>query len=78
MLKKCLVLHEEVIDVFHEKYDIPKIEKLSFHIACVRFLGSMEFEKTRNDCFHANASKNGIKLKQYYAEKFSKKNSIEI
>ena len=41
MVKKCYVLHEEVIDVFHEKFYIPKIEKLSFHIAHVRIIGYM-------------------------------------
>ena len=55
MVKKCFALHEEVIYVFHEKYYIPTIEKLIFHLAHVRILGSMEYGKTRNDCFHANA-----------------------
>ena len=27
MVKKCFVLHEEVIDMFHNKYYIPTIEK---------------------------------------------------
>ena len=57
MAKKGFVLHEEVIDVFHEKYYIPTIEKVSFHLAHVRILGSMEYGKTRNDCFHGNTLK---------------------
>ena len=56
MVKKCFVLHEEVIDVFHEKI-ITTIEKLSFHLAHVRIIGSMEYEKTINYCLRANASK---------------------
>ena len=32
MVKKCFVLHKEVIDVFHENIYIPTIEKLSFNI----------------------------------------------
>ena len=63
MAKKCVVLHEEVIDVFYEKYYIPTIEILSFNLAHVRILGSMEFGKTRNDYFHGNALKKNTKLK---------------
>ena len=62
-MKKCFVLHGEVIDVFHEKHYIPTIKKISFHIDHVRILGSMECGKTRNYCFHSNASKNSVKLK---------------
>ena len=54
---KWFVLHEEVIDVFHDKFYNPTIEKLSFHIYHVRILGSMECMKTRNDFFHKNAQK---------------------
>ena len=54
MEKICFVFHEEVIDVFHQK-KIPTIEKLSFHLAHVMILGSMEYGKIRNDCLCANA-----------------------
>ena len=37
MVKKCFVLHEEVIDVSHEIFYIPTIEKLSFHLAHISF-----------------------------------------
>ena len=37
-VKKCFVIHEGVINVFHEKYYIPTIEKLSFHLDRVRIL----------------------------------------
>ena len=67
IVKKCFVLHEEVIDVFYEKYYIPTIEQLSFHLSHIRILGPMECGKIINDCFHANASKNNINLKKYYA-----------
>ena len=56
MVKKCFVLHEEVIDVFNEKSYIPIIEKLSFHLYHIRIIGSMECGRSRNDCLHANAS----------------------
>ena len=46
--KKCFVLHEEVIYVFHEKNYIPTIEKLSFNLAHVSILGSTECGKTSN------------------------------
>ena len=46
-IANVFVLHEEVIDVFHEKNYIPTIEKLSFNLACVRILGSMECGRTR-------------------------------
>ena len=39
--KKCSVIQEEVIDVFHEKMYIPTIEKLSFHLANVGIIGSI-------------------------------------
>ena len=55
MTKKCFVLHGEAIDVFQEFVYIPTIEKLSFHLAHVIILGSMEFGKNRNDCFCDNA-----------------------
>ena len=54
-----------------EKYYITTIEKLSFNLDHVRIIGSMECGKTRNDCFRANASKENVKLKKYYAQKFS-------
>ena len=55
---------------------ISTIEKLSFHLYHVRILGSMEGGKTVNDFFRANASKNDIKFKKDYAEKFSKATDI--
>ena len=54
-VKKYSVIHEEVVDLFHKKYYITTIRKISFHIARVRILDSMEYGKTRNDCFHINA-----------------------
>ena len=41
LVRKCFVIYDEVIDVFHEKYYIPTIEKLQFHLAHVQILGSM-------------------------------------
>ena len=60
-MKKCFVLRKEVIDVFHEKYYIPIIEKLLFHLAHVRILGAMECGNFRNDCFHIIETKKTIK-----------------
>ena len=54
MTKKSFVLHEEVTDVFHDKFHIPTIEKLLFHLSRVRIIGSMEYGKTRNYYFHNN------------------------
>ena len=42
IVNKCFVLHEEVIYVFREFFYIPTIEKLSFHMAHVSIIGSME------------------------------------
>ena len=56
MVNKCFVIHEEVIDVFYDKFYIPTIEKLSFNLFHVRIIGSMEYDNTRNDCYHDNAS----------------------
>ena len=41
MANNLFVLHEEVIDVFHEKNYIPTIEKVSFHLDDVGILVSM-------------------------------------
>ena len=49
MVKKFFALRDEVIDVFHDKFYIPTIEKLAFYIVCVRIFGSMECGKTKND-----------------------------
>ena len=49
MVKKYSVLSEEVIAIFHEQMYISTIEKLPFLLSCVRILGSVEFESTRND-----------------------------
>ena len=51
MVKKYFILHEEVIDVFHEKMYIPTLEKISFDLANVSIIGSMEFGNTRNYFF---------------------------
>ena len=40
-MAKCFVLHEEVIDAFHDRFYIPTTEKLSFHISHVMIIGSM-------------------------------------
>ena len=55
MAKKRFVINEEEIDVFHNIFYIPKIEKLSFHISHVRIIGSMECGKTRNEYFHESS-----------------------
>ena len=69
MVKKCFVLHKEVIDIFHDKLYIPTIEKLPFHLSRVSILGSMECWKTRN-CFLMMMHPKK-KPKKYYAEEFS-------
>ena len=53
MVNKCFVLHEEILDVSHEYFNTPTIEKKLFHIAHIRILGSMECGKTINDCLCA-------------------------
>ena len=67
MVKKCFVLQEEVIGVFHKKNYSPTIEKLLFHLARVRILGSMECRKNRNDFFVIMYIKY-IKSKKYYPQ----------
>ena len=56
MVNNVFVIHEEVIDFFHEEYNIHTIEILSFNLSRIRSLGSMEYGKNRNDCLHDNAS----------------------
>ena len=74
IVKKCFFLHEEVVEVFHKYVYIPTIEKLSFHLAHVRILGSMEYGKNINDCFCANASKKiYINFKKDHVENLAKR-----
>ena len=53
---------------FYDKFYITTIEKLSFHLDHVMIIISIYRGKTRNDCFHDNASRNDIKFKKNYAE----------
>ena len=53
------------------------LEKLSFHIACVRILGSIKFGKNINDSFKANVLKKS-EVKESLCWKFSAKTGIEI
>ena len=78
IIKAKMFLYEEIIDFFDEFFYIPTIEKLSFHLAHVRIIGSIECGKTINYCFHDNESKENINLEKYYSEKSSKKSGIEI
>ena len=57
MVKKHFLINEEKIDVFHNIFYIPTIEKLSFHISHVRIIGSMECRKTRNEYHHESLCK---------------------
>ena len=65
ILKKCFVLHEEFMDIFHENNYIPTIEKLQYHLSYVSIIASMECRRTRNGSFHE--SKTNINLKKYYS-----------
>ena len=65
------------IHISRKKY-ITTIEKLSFNLAHVRIIGSMECGKTINDCYHDNASNKNIKLKKDYAENSRETTGIEI
>ena len=38
MVKKCSVLHEEVLDVFHDKFKIPTIENFHLYLLMLGFL----------------------------------------
>ena len=71
MANNFFVLHKEVVDVFNNKFYIPTIEKLSFHIAHVRIIGSMEFRKTKT-YFLIKIYGNNIKLKRCHTEKPAK------
>ena len=77
MVKKCFVLHKEVRDVFHKKNYIPTIEKLSFCIAHVRILGSMESDKTSN-YFSMLIHQKRYKVLKGLCRKFGKATGIEI
>ena len=69
-------LHKKVIDDFHNKSYIPTIEKLSFHLARVRILGSMECGKTR--IVFVIIHKNIYKVKEISCRKIKKTTGIEI
>ena len=55
MVKKCFILQEEGIDVFHDKLYMTTIEKRSFHLAHVIIMDSMECGKAIDDFFHNNS-----------------------
>ena len=78
VVKKYFVLHEEVIDFFHDKIYIPTIEKLSFDLDHARILGSMERGKTRIYCSRCITFKIYIQFKKNCEETFSKTTGIEI
>ena len=69
MAKKCFVVHEEVINVFHEKIYTPTIEKVSFHLDRVRIIGSVEFGKTKNGYSHDRTSKDIYEVKDILCRK---------
>ena len=48
------------------KLNMSFMKKITFHLAKIRILGSMEYEKNRND-FSVIMNKKDIKLKKYYA-----------
>ena len=52
----------------------------SFCIYHVYIIGSLEYSKTRNDCFGVNGEGWGgsFQLEKYYSEKYSEKIGIEI
>ena len=52
---------------FSQNVYILTIEKLSFILAHVSMLGSMEYGNTWNDCFYDNELKNSLKLKKDHA-----------
>ena len=58
MVKKCFVLHKEVIDVFPKKCYILTIEKLSFYLDHVSIIGPMERGKAIHNFFKIMNLKN--------------------
>ena len=78
MAKKVFVLHEEVMDVFNNFFNITTIEKPSFHLDHVSIIGSTECGKTRTDCLRAIIHQTNIKLKKDHVEKFSEATGTEI
>ena len=74
-VKKSFVLHEDVIDTFHNNLYIPTIEKSSFHLACVKNIGWMKRGKTKCDSFQ-DRIEDKLKLKKDYAKTFSEKIGI--
>ena len=77
MLKNFFFIHEELIDVFHNKLYIPTIENLSVHLARLRIIGSIECGKNRNDYFQINVGK-VFKVKEGLCRKICKITGIEI
>ena len=67
MENKSFFLHEEVIDVFHKKIHIPRMEILSFNLSCVGILGSIKCGKTKNKHFQVNPGTKFLKLNNDYA-----------
>ena len=67
--KKEIVLLEETITSFHQNYYMPSIEKLAYHLAHVRILGSNHVGLTRKQALMRRGQKKDIKLVRDFAER---------
>ena len=72
MVKKCFVVHEEVIDVFNEKYYILTIEKIRLVLLLSGFVVQWNVRRLEIICFLDKASNVYIKFKKDYAENSAK------
>ena len=74
-MKKCSVIHEEVINVFHDNFCIPTLEKCHFIFFVLEFL--IQWNTGRLEIiFQYGVSKMRLNLKLDHKEKFIK--SMEI
>ena len=76
MVNECFVLHEEVIDVFHNKFYIATIEKCHFILLLLGFLVQCNVERLDN--IFTIMYQNNIKSNKDDTGKFSKTTGIKI
>ena len=69
--KKELVLCEENIAVFNEKYYCPSIRKLAYHLTNISILRTNHVGATRRDALKQCMTCKDIKCRRDYAERLS-------
>ena len=63
------MLIEKSITQFHEKFYIPEIQKLAFHLPHVRILGNLHCDKERHDEYKRRRNLYDVLYRRDYADR---------